>query len=91
MMSGSRYWIGYSFVAFVGLGLVCIQIWTRLQVVATGYTLSNARQLVQTLEGDQRALEAEWSGLTASGRLAEHATHRLGLTAPQPGQVMQLR
>ena len=91
MISGSRAWIGCSFVALVGLGLVCIQIWTRLQVVATGYTLSNARQLVQTLERDQRTLEAEWSGLTASGRLAEHATQRLGLTAPQHGQVVQFR
>ena len=90
-MSGSRYWIGYSLVASIGLGLVCLNLWTRLQVVATGYTLSNVSQLMQTLEGDQRALEAEWSGLTALGRLAEHATQRLGLTVPQPGQVMQLR
>lgn len=90
-MRSSRHWVGYSLAAFVGLGLVCIQIWTRLQVVATGYTLSNARQLIQTLEEDQRTLEAEWSALTASGRLAEHAIQRLGLEVPQPGQVIQLR
>lgn len=89
-MRAARHWIVYSLIAFVGLGLVCIQIWMRLQIVATGYTLSNARQLIQTLEGDQRTLEAEWSGLTASGRLAEHAIQRLGLEVPQQGQVVQL-
>lgn len=86
----SPYWARYSCVAVVGLVLACAQIWTRLQAVSIGYALSDARQLIQTLEEEQRTLEAEWSALTASGRLAEQATQRLRLVVPQPGQVLQL-
>lgn len=74
----------------IGLTLACVHIWVRLQAVSIGYALSDARQLIQTLEEEQQTLEAEWSALTAPGRLAEQATQRLGLVVPQPGQVWQL-
>jgi cell division protein FtsL len=89
--SPARQWLGYGLVALLGLGLACAQIWTRLQVVATGYALSNTRHLMQTLEAEQRSLEAEWSRLTASGRLGRLARQRLGLGAPQAGQVKQIK
>lgn len=89
--SPARQWLGYGLVALLGLGLACTQIWTRLQVVTTGYALSNTRHLLQTLEAEQRSLEAEWSRLTASGRLARLARQRLGLIVPQAGQVKQIK
>ncbi len=89
--SPARQWLGYGFVALLGLGLACAQIWTRLQVVATGYALSNTRHLLQTLEAEQRGLEAEWSRLTASRRLARLARQRLGFTVPQAGQVKRIK
>ncbi len=88
--SPAPQWLGYGLVALLGVGLVCAQIWTRLQVVATGYALSNTLHLLQTLEAEQRSLEAEWSRLTASGRLARLAHQRLGLSVPQAGQVRQI-
>ena len=83
--------LGHGLVALLGLGLVCAQIWTRLQVVATGYALSDTRHLLQTLEAEQRRLEAEWSRLTASGRLTQLARQRLGLGLPRAGQVKQVK
>ncbi len=89
--SPARRWLGHGLVALLGLGLVCAQIWTRLQVVATGYALSDTRHLLQTLEAEQRRLEAEWSRLTASGRLTRLAHQRLGLGLPRAGQVKQVK
>jgi len=68
--------------------LALAQVWTRLQVIALGYTLSNTRQLVHTLQGERQELEAQWSALTTPSRLSEQADRRLGLGAPQPEQVI---
>jgi hypothetical protein len=85
-----RHWGGYGLLVVGGLGLACVQIWTRLQVVAIGYTLSNTRQLIRTLEEERQTLEAQWSALTVPGHLTDQATQRLGLSAPQPGQVIRV-
>ena len=90
-MQSSRHWIGYTVLALIGLLLALAQVWTRLQAVAVGYTLSNTRQLVYTLQGERQELEAQWSALTTPGRLGEQATQRLGLSAPQPEQVMRVQ
>jgi hypothetical protein len=66
-------------------------VWTRLQVVATGYTLANTRQLLRTLEGQRQMLEGEWKARTARALMADQATLRLGLSAPLPGQVVRMR
>lgn len=90
-MQGSSHWVRYTVVALIGLFLALAQVWTRLQVVAVGYTLSNTRQLLYTLQGERQELEAQWSALTTPGRLGEQATQRLGLSAPQPEQVMRMQ
>jgi len=77
-------------LAFLGLLLAIAQVWTRLQVVAIGYALSDTRKLLRTLEGQRQTLEGEWRTKTSPARLAEQATQRLGLTAPQAGQVIQV-
>jgi cell division protein FtsL len=90
-MQGSSYWVRYTLLALIGLLLALAQVWTRLQVVAVGYRLSNTRQLVHTLQGERQELEAQWSALTTPGRLGAQATQRLGLSAPQPEQVMRVQ
>jgi len=89
-MCRTSHWGGYGLLALVGLLLAFVQVWTRLQVVAVGYALSNTRQLVHTLAGERQALEVEWRALTAPGRLAGQATRRLGLGAPHPEQVIRM-
>ena len=90
-MQGSSHWVRYTVLALIGLFLALAQVWTRLQVVAVGYTLSNTRQLLYTFQGERQELEAQWSALTTPGRLGEQATQRLGLSAPQPEQVMRMQ
>ncbi|MBI3801333.1 MAG: cell division protein FtsL [Deltaproteobacteria bacterium] len=90
-MQNSSHWVRYTLLALVGLVLALAQVWTRLQVVAVGYTLSNARQLVHTLQGERQELEAQWSASTTPSRLGEQATQRLGLSAPQPEQVLRVQ
>ncbi len=90
-MQSSSHWVRYTVLALIGLFLALAQVWTRLQVVAVGYTLSNTRQLLYTLQGERQELEAQWSALTTPGRLGEQATQRLGLSAPQPEQVMRMQ
>ena len=90
-MRSSSHWVRYTLLALTGLLLALAQVWTRLQAVAVGYTLSNTRQLVHTLQGERQELEAQWSALTTPGRLGAQATQRLGLSAPQPEQVMRVQ
>ena len=90
-MQRSSHWVRYTLLVLVGLLLALALVWTRLQVVAVGYTLSNTRQLVHTLQGERQELEAQWSAATTPSRLGEQATHRLGLNAPLPEQVMKVQ
>jgi hypothetical protein len=90
MLEGWR-WKKTILLALIGLILTVAQVWTRLQVVATGYALSDTQRLLRTLEGQRQMLEGEWRTKTSPARLAEQATQRLGLIAPQSGQVMQIR
>jgi cell division protein FtsL len=84
-------WKNVVILAFVGLILACAHVWTRLQVIAVGYTLSNTRQLLRTLEGQRQMLEGEWRTKTSTARLAEQAAKRLQLEVPLPGQVVRAR
>jgi cell division protein FtsL len=90
-MVGTWRWKNTIVLALLGLVLAITQVWTRLQVVAVGYALSNTRQLLRTFEGQRQMLEGEWRTKTAPARLAEQATQRLGLSAPQAGQVVRVR
>ena len=90
-MLGVWQWKKTVLFAVIGLLLAVAQVWTRLQVVVAGYTLSDTRRLLRTLEGQRQMLEGEWRNKTSPARLAEQATQRLGLNTPQPGQVVQVR
>mgnify|MGYP003458403176 CR=1 FL=1 len=90
-MLGMWQWKKTMLLALLGLVLAVAQVWTRLQVVAVGYALSNTRQLLRTLEGQRQMLEGDWRTKTSPARLADQATRRLGLSAPQAGQVVRVR
>ena len=72
------------------LGVVLVNVWLRLQVVHMGYVLSTASKLQSRLEQENRELKVELATLTTRDRLAEMARRRLGLMAPQKGQVIVL-
>ena len=56
-MLGIWRWKKAVLLAVIGLVLAVAQVWTRLQVVATGYALSDTRRLLRTLEGQRQMFE----------------------------------
>lgn len=90
-MRGKRLWKQVAVLLVIGLLLAGAQVWIRLQIIAVGYTISDARQLVQTLDGQRQVLEGEWEKKIASPVLAEQAIQRAGLNAPLSGQVVRVR
>lgn len=72
------------------IALVLIHVWLRLQVVHTGYVLSTTSKLQSRLEQENRELKIELATLTSPERLELLARQRLGLRAPEKGQVIVL-
>src|SRR5574341_1344447 len=76
---------------FLGLsliGVVLVHVWLRLQVVRMGYVLSTTSKLQARLEQESRELKVELATMTSPDRLEELARRRLGLVAPEKGQVI---
>ena len=79
----------------VSLGLaliaaVLVHVWLRLQVVRMGYVLSTTSKLHNRLEQENRELKLELATLMSPDRLEALARQRLGLGAPEKGQVIVL-
>ena len=72
------------------IALVLIHVWLRLQVVHLGYVLSTTSKLHSRLEQENRELKIEWATLTSPERLESLSRQRLGLRAPEKGQVIVL-
>jgi len=72
------------------VGVVLLHVWLRLQVVRMGYALSTTSKLESQLEQERRELTVELATLTSPDRLEAMARKRLGLVAPEKGQVVVL-
>ena len=72
------------------VGVVLLHVWLRLQVVRMGYALSTTSKLESQLEQERRELTEELATLTSPDRLEAMARKRLGLVAPEKGQVIVL-
>ena len=72
------------------VGVVLLHVWLRLQVVRMGYALSTTSKLESQLEQERRELTVELATLTSLDRLEAMARKRLGLVAPEKGQVIVL-
>jgi cell division protein FtsL len=78
---------------FLGLLLIAailVHVWLRLQVVRMGYVLSTTSKLQTRLEQENRELKVELATLMSPDRLEVLARQRLGLAAPEKGQVIIL-
>lgn len=85
-----RRHLGMATLIVMLLGIVLVHVWLRLQVVQMGYVLATASKLQSRLEQENRELKVELATLTTRDRLHEMARRRLGLAAPQKGQVIVL-
>ncbi|MBF8254620.1 MAG: putative membrane protein [Deltaproteobacteria bacterium] len=85
-----RYYWAVLLLSFCLVGVVLLHVWLRLQVVRLGYALSSTSKLQSQLEQERRELTVELATLTAPDRLEAMARKRLGLVAPEKGQVIVL-
>ncbi len=70
------------------LSLVMVYGWQHFSAIECGYHVETARQQMQALEEQNRELRLTEAQLADPSRIDTMAKN-LGLTAPQPGQVVQ--
>ena len=72
----------------VGLCLVFLFVWERVDMVRVGYQVERLKQEKMVLERERDQLRVKMSALSAPDRIAKVATERLGMVPPQRGQVI---
>jgi len=70
------------------LAMVTLYIWYQTESVRLNYETDRLRAQIALLKEEIRKLEAEKSRLLALDRVETTARQELGLTDPQPGQVI---
>ena len=85
-----RHNLGVALLGLTLVGVALFHVWLRLQVVHMGYVLSTTSKLQNQLEQEQRELKVELATLMSPDRLEAMARKRLGLAAPEKGQVIVL-
>lgn len=74
----------------VGMCLVFVFVWERVDVVRLGYSIERLKTQKILLERERDQLQVKFSALTAPERIAKVATDKMGLFPPQQGQVFIL-
>jgi cell division protein FtsL len=73
---------------FIGLCLVFVFVWERVDVVRIGYQIERLKRDKTMLERQRDELRVKFSALSASDRIAKLATEKLGMSLPQQGQII---
>jgi cell division protein FtsL len=76
------------FTVLLGLCLVFIFVWERVDMVRVGYQIERLKRDKTALERRRDELRVQFSSLSASNRIAKLATEKLGMSLPQQGQVI---
>jgi cell division protein FtsL len=74
--------------ACLGLALVFVFVWERVDVVRVGYHIERLKRDKTMLERQRDELRVKFSALSASGRIAKLAKDKLGMSLPQQGQII---
>jgi cell division protein FtsL len=72
----------------LGLCLVFLFVWERVDVVRLGYHIERLKAQKVLLERERDHLQVRFSALTAPERIAKVAADKLGMIPPQQGQVL---
>jgi cell division protein FtsL len=78
-------------LALAMLAFLLLFVWERVEVVRVGYHIERLKAQRTALQRERDELEVKVSALTSSERIARVAKEQLGMTPPQPGQVVLLR
>lgn len=73
---------------FLGLCLVFVFVWERVDVVRIGYQIERLKRDKAVLERQRDELRVKFSTLSASDRIAKLATEKLGMSLPRQGQII---
>lgn len=73
----------------LALGLLA-DIWIHLEVIHSGYRLSELDKSLRDLEQQERRLRLEASYLASPQRVEARATEELGMVMPRPEQLVFL-
>ncbi len=73
---------------FVGLCLVFVFVWERVDIVRVGYQIERLKHDKVMLERERDELSVKFSALSAPDRIAKVASEKLGMALPQQGQVI---
>lgn len=72
----------------IGLSLVLVFVWERVDVVRVGYQVERLKAQRVTLERERDELQVKLSALTSLERIAKVATEKLGMMPPERGQIV---
>jgi cell division protein FtsL len=72
----------------LGLCLVFVFVWERVDMVRVGYQIERLKQDKVMLERERDELRVKFSALSAPDRIAKVASEKLGMALPQQGQVI---
>lgn len=76
---------------FVGLCLVFVFVWERVDMVRVGYQIERLKHDKVLLERERDELRVKVSVLSAPDRIAKVASERLGMGLPQQGQMIMVQ
>lgn len=78
-------------IALTVAGAGLFRVWTRSEVQRLGYAIVEAESRIRAAEGERARLTVEEATLSSPIRVARVAQDRLGLHAPRPEQIVDLR
>jgi cell division protein FtsL len=78
-------------VALAVMSLLLLYVWERVEVVRVGYQIERLKTQKVSLQRERDELQVKVSALTSPERIARIAKDQLGMTPPQPGQVVLVR
>ncbi len=76
---------------FIGLCLVFIFVWERVDIVRVGYHVERLKVEKLSLDRERDQLRVKLFALSAPDRIAKMATEQLGMVPPQKGQVIMVQ
>lgn len=73
------------------IGGSLVYVWSRIQVIQTGYSISSVMKHGRTLAEENKRLRLEIAGLKSYARIERIATEELGMSKPRSDQVVVIR
>ena len=71
--------------------LVFIYLWGRIEIVNKGYEIEGYIAKRNDLEKINKKLKSEIASFTSLVRVEKRAVNELGLSKPEPGQIIMLK